>query len=87
MKLNSALITTILIFLFSICISDSSQAFCKADCETAKAHPNKDFVLGHYDLPILQSYELAQSVLDSSDIEALTQNDKKTEVAKDTHRL
>jgi len=87
MRLNSAFCTIILVLLLSVCISDYSAAFCQSGCETEKLHSNNTKLFGDYSPPILQSYQIAQAILDTTEMDDENQGVQKgteTEVETET---
>lgn len=83
MKLNSIFSTIILILLLSVFISDNSEAFCFSNCDNQKVRSNESYMLGDYSPSILSSYQIAQAVLDTTEMEEDSREGQETDVEID----
>lgn len=80
MKSNSAFSIIIFALLLTVCISDYSEAFCSANCDGGKVRSNN---IGDYSPTILSSYQIAQAVLDTTEMEEDNREGQETDVEID----
>ena len=76
MKPNSAFSIIIFALLLTVSLSDHSEAFCSANCDNGKALSNKSYMLG-------DSYQIAQAVLDTTEMEEDNREGQETDAEVD----
>lgn len=74
MKLKPLLFTIILAIALSTLISNYSRASCEGGCESEKQLSKHTNIKGDYSISIMQSFLVAQAILDTTDMDEQTQD-------------